>query len=151
MKYTIALCILLFSLMIISCKETKKTIKVSSNEFYSGKYEIKNLNGNELSRNLRFTIETSENKISGKTNCNNYFGTYTVSNANELKIGPLSATEMYCEEKVMKAERELFKAYYGQEDWAAAKRIVEGSIKPDSKEGRKNRLADLAGQNYDEI
>ncbi|MDB9914202.1 META domain-containing protein, partial [Flavobacteriaceae bacterium] len=38
-------------------------------------------------------------------------GTYTVSNANELKIGPLSATEMYCEEKVMKAERELFKAY----------------------------------------
>ncbi len=111
MKYTIALCILLFSLMIISCKETKKTIKVSSNEFYSGKYEIKNLNGNELSRNLRFTIETSENKISGKTNCNNYFGTYTVSNTNELKIEPLVATEMYCEEKIMKAERELFKVY----------------------------------------
>jgi heat shock protein HslJ len=97
--------------MIISCKETKKTIKVSSNEFYSGKYEIKNLNGNELSRNLRFTIETSENKISGKTNCNNYFGTYTVSNTNELKIEPLVATEMYCEEKIMKAERELFKVY----------------------------------------
>ena len=111
MKYTIALCILLFSLMIISCKETKKTIKVSSNEFYSGKYEIKNLNGNELSRNLRFTIETSENKISGKTNCNNYFGNYTVSNTNELKIEPLVATEMYCEEKIMKAERELFKVY----------------------------------------
>lgn len=111
MKYTIALRILLFSLIIISCKETKKTIKVSSNEFYSGKYEIKSLNGNELSRTLSFTIETSENKISGKTNCNNYFGTYTISNANELKIGPLGATEMYCEEKVMKTERELFKAY----------------------------------------
>jgi len=97
--------------MIISCKETKKTIKVSSNEFYSGKYEIKSLNGNELSRTLSFTIETSENKISGKTNCNNYFGNYTVSNTNELKIGPLGATKMYCEEKVMKAERELFKAY----------------------------------------
>ena len=111
MKYTIALSILLFSLAIISCKETKKTIKVSSNEFYSGKYEIKSLNGNELSRKLSFTIETSENKISGKTNCNNYFGIYTVSNTNELKIGPLGATEMYCEEKVMKTERELFKAY----------------------------------------
>ena len=97
--------------MIISCKETKKTIEAPYNEFYSGKYEIKNLNGNELSRNLRFTIETSENKISGKTNCNNYFGTYTIYNANELKIGPLGATEMYCEEKVMKTERELFKAY----------------------------------------
>ena len=110
MKYTIALCILLFSLMIISCKETKKTIKVSSNEFYSGKYEIKNLNGNELSRDLSFTIETLKNKISGKTDCNSYFGTYSVSK-NELDIGPLGATEMYCEDNVMKTERELFKAY----------------------------------------
>ena len=38
-------------------------------------------------------------------------GTYTVSNTNELKIESLVATEMYCEEKVMKAERELFKVY----------------------------------------
>jgi|TARA_B110000879_G_scaffold77664_1_gene108227 heat shock protein HslJ len=111
MKYTIALSILLFSLAIISCKETIKTIKNPSIDIYSGKYEIKSLNGNELSSTLSFTIETSENKISGKTNCNNYFGTYTISNANELKIGPLGATEMYCEEKVMKTERELFKAY----------------------------------------
>jgi len=42
-------------------------------------------------------------------------------------------------------ERELFKAYYGREDWAGAKRIVEGSIKPDSKEGRKKRLEELSG------
>ena len=111
MKYTIALSILLFSLMIISCKETKKTIEAPYNEVYSGEYEIKSLNGNESSRALSFTIETSENKISGKTNCNNYFGTYTISNADELKIGPLVATEMYCEENVMKTERELFKAY----------------------------------------
>ncbi|MBT4349418.1 hypothetical protein HOD19_01400 [bacterium] len=59
--------------------------------------------------------------------------------------------ENYDDRWIDHRERELFKAYYGQEDWAAAKRIVEGSIKPDSKEGRKNRLADLAGQNYDEI
>ena len=111
MKYTIALSILLFSLMIISCKETKKTIEAPYNEVYSGEYEIKSLNGNESSRALSFTIETSENKISGKTNCNSYFGTYTISKANELKIGPLVATEMYCEENVMKTERELFKAY----------------------------------------
>ena len=111
MKYTIALSILLFSLMIISCKETKKTIEAPYIEVYSGEYEIKSLNGNESSRALSFTIETSENKISGKTNCNNYFGTYTVSNTNELKIEPLVATEMYCEEKIMKAERELFKVY----------------------------------------
>jgi len=78
MKYTIALSILLFSLAIISCKETIKTIKNPSIDINSGKYEIKSLNRNELSSTLSFTIETSENKISGKTNCNNYFGTYTI-------------------------------------------------------------------------
>ncbi len=111
MKYTITLSILLFSLMISSCKETKKTIEAPSSEIYSGKYEIKSLNGSELARKLYFTVETSENKISGKTDCNSYFGNYTVTNNNEIKIGPLAATEMYCEEHVMKVERELFKAY----------------------------------------
>lgn len=111
MKHIITLSILLFSLMITSCKVTfEKTIEVPSSEVYSGRYEIKSLNGSELKRTLSFTIETSENKISGKTDCNNYFATYSVSK-NEIEIGPLGATEMYCEENVMKAERELLKAY----------------------------------------
>jgi heat shock protein HslJ len=111
MKYAITLSILVLLLMITSCKGTKKTIEASSNEVYSGAYEIKSLNGSKLARTLSFTIETSENKISGKTDCNNYFGTYTVSNTNEVKIKPLGATKMYCEENVMKAERKLLKAY----------------------------------------
>ncbi|GEM_PF-1719592 len=48
-------------------------------------------------------------------------------------------------------ERELFKAYCGKEDWSSAKRIVDGSISANSKEGRKKRLADLAGAKYEEI
>lgn len=110
MKHIITLSFLLFSLIVTFCKETRKTIEAPSNEIYSGKYEIKSLNGNELKRTLSFTIETLKNKISGKTDCNSYFGTYSVSK-NELDIGPLGATEMYCEDNVMKTERELFKAY----------------------------------------
>lgn len=111
MKYILTLSILLFTLMITSCKETKKTTEAPSYEVYSGKYEIKSLNGKELARTLYFTVETSEKKISGKTDCNSYFGNYTVTNNNEIKIGPLASTEMYCEEHVMKVEREIFKAY----------------------------------------
>lgn len=111
MKYTITLSILLFSLMTTSCKETKKTIEEPSNEIVSGKYEIKSLNGRMLVYTLFFDYEASENKISGKTGCNSYFGTFKPTNDNEIKIGPLASTEMYCEEDVMKIEFELLKAY----------------------------------------
>lgn len=48
-------------------------------------------------------------------------------------------------------ERALFKAYYAKQDWASAKRIVELSIKPKSKEDRIKRLQELSGKNYEEI
>lgn len=111
MKYTLTFSILLFTLMITSCKETKTTTEVPSYEVYSGTYELRSLNGKELARKLVFNIDASENKINGKTDCNSYFGTYTVTNNNEIKIGPLASTEMYCEEDVMKVEREIFQAY----------------------------------------
>lgn len=111
MKYTITLSILLFSLITTSCKETKKTIEEPSNEIVSGKYEIKSLNGRMLVHTLFFNLETSEDKISGKTDCNSYFGTFKPTIDNQIKIGPLASTEMYCEENVMKIEFELFKAY----------------------------------------
>lgn len=111
MKQTLTISILFFSIMFFSCNETKKTIEAPSYEVYSGKYEIKSINGRELKSKLYYTIDASENKISGKTDCNSYFGNYTVTNKNEIKIGPLAATEMYCEEPVMKIEREIFKAY----------------------------------------
>ncbi len=111
MKYVLTLSVIIFTILITSCKETKKTIETPSYQVYSGKYEIKSINGKELARKLNFIVDASENKISGKTGCNSYFGTYTVINNNEIKIGPLASTEMYCEEHVMKVEREIFKAY----------------------------------------
>ncbi len=92
-----------------SCNETKKVVEVESNEILSGKYEIKSTQGVPANK-LFFEIDASENKISGKTNCNTYGGNFSVTN-NEINIGPLMVTKMYCEEHVMKEEHSIFKAF----------------------------------------
>lgn len=103
--------ILLIALIILfsSCNNTKKIVEVTPNDIPSGKYEIRTVQGVTIYK-LSFDIDSSENKISGKTNCNSYGGNFSITN-NEIKIGPLMATEMYCEENVMKIERSIFKAF----------------------------------------
>ena len=110
MKQTIKFSVLIFSLFFISCKETKPNIEKTMINVYSGNYEIKSLNNQQLERKLFFTIDSNENKISGKTDCNNYFGNYIVTN-NKIEIEPLGVTKMYCEDDVMKVESKLFKAF----------------------------------------
>ena len=48
-------------------------------------------------------------------------------------------------------QRELFQAFYKAEDWQGAKRVVEATKDARSQEGRKARLEELSGMNYDEI
>ena len=110
MKQTIKFSVLIFSLFFISCKETKPTVEKTMINIYSGNYEIKSLNNQQLERKIFFTIDSNENKISGKTDCNTYFGNYIVTN-NKIEIEPLGVTKMYCEDDVMKVEAELFKAF----------------------------------------
>jgi heat shock protein HslJ len=110
MKQTIKFSVLIFSLFFISCKETKTTVEKKMINVYSGNYEIKSLNNQQLERKIFFTIDSNENKISGKTDCNTYFGNYIVTN-NKIEIEPLGVTKMYCEDDVMKVESELFKAF----------------------------------------
>ena len=86
MKQTIKFSVLIFSLFFISCKETKPTVEKKMMNVYSGNYEIKSLNTQQLERKLFFTIDTNENKISGKTDCNTYFGNYIVTNNNKIEI-----------------------------------------------------------------
>ena len=46
-----------------------------------------------------FTISFGENgKVSGKTDCNGFFGTYTQGSDGFIKFGPLASTMMYCED-----------------------------------------------------
>ena len=48
-------------------------------------------------------------------------------------------------------EQELFQAFCKTSDWPAAKRVVEATEDPHSKEGRERRLVILAGTPYEEI
>jgi heat shock protein HslJ len=111
MKQVIKFSILIFSLFFISCKETKPSVEETMITVYSGDYEIKSLNNQQLERKLFFTIDSNENKISGKTDCNTYFGDYVVTKNNKIEIELLGVTKMYCENNVMKFESELFKAF----------------------------------------
>ena len=111
MKQTIKLSILIFSMFFISCKETKPTLEKKIINVYSGNYEIKSLNTQQLKRKLFFKIDSNENKISGKTDCNTYFGNYVVTNTHKLEIEPLGVTKMFCEDNVMEVESKLFKAF----------------------------------------
>jgi len=43
-----------------------------------------------------FSRETGSGKLNGSAGCNNYFGSYE-TDGNELTIGDLGSTQMYCE------------------------------------------------------
>jgi len=48
-------------------------------------------------------------------------------------------------------QRELFQEYYKAQDWVGAKRIVEATTDPFSKQGRIKRLEQLTGKKYEKI
>jgi len=92
-----------------ACNETKKIAEVAPIEIPSGSYQIRTIQGVPVYK-MNFEIDNSENKISGKTNCNSYSGNYSLTN-NEINFGTFVSTKMYCEEHVMKEEHNLFKAF----------------------------------------
>lgn len=87
----------------------------------------------------------------------------TASFQEAITAGNLTAAEEWLYEAKIKQEaryderwfdhreREIFQAYCAIADWQGAKRIVEASFKEASKEGRKERLAQLSGQAYESI
>ena len=107
MKKSILLSTLLLLVILISCKDTKKVAENATPEIPSGKYEIRVVQGKVLNTKQYISFVASENKISGKTDCNGYTGGYTIDK-NTINFGPMTATKMYCEEHVMEAERSFF-------------------------------------------
>ena len=103
--------ILLLALIVVfsSCNGTKKTAEVAITDIPSGNYQIRSIMGVPVYK-MTFDVDASENKISGKTNCNTYSGNYSLEN-NEFNFGSIISTKMYCEEHVMKEEQNLFKSF----------------------------------------
>jgi hypothetical protein len=69
---------------------------------------------------------------------------------NEVALDPEQFPQ-YDERWLDHRQRELFQAFYKVEDWQGAKRVVESTVDVLSQQGRKDRLEELSGLNYEEI
>lgn len=44
-----------------------------------------------------FSLVLSEGKVTGKTDCNSFFGSYQIGSDGKISFGPLGSTKMFCE------------------------------------------------------
>ncbi|WP_213524272.1 META domain-containing protein [Nonlabens sp.] len=79
----------LMSITITSCKDMKDV---------DGDYEVTTVGSNDYSEyDITISIEMGEeNKISGKSACNQYFGSFKNPEKNQIEMGMLAGTKMYC-------------------------------------------------------
>ena len=74
------------------------TTASSTNQSILGKTWKWSTKANDTSKKSdAFTLTFSEDgKVNGKTDCNSFFGTYTIEGS-KISFGPLGATRMFCE------------------------------------------------------
>lgn len=102
MKNTIL--ILLISILLSSCDETKKVVDVAGQVQLSGTYQVTSLAGNKMTENApTITFSALENKVNGNTGCNQFFGTYTLD-LYALSFSEIASTEMACDMPIMATE-----------------------------------------------
>ncbi len=64
----------------------------------SGKYSLLEMDGNDISgENFTFELDAANQRLSGKTGCNNFVASYEVEEDGSLKFNPPLGTKMYCE------------------------------------------------------
>ena len=110
------LIIILFGLLSVkTCNNSKKTLSFSPDDMepkleLNGTYVIKSLHNEDVSAyNLEVNFNTEEQKVTGFSGCNRFFGNYTF-NENTITFGALGSTKMFCEEKANTIETNLFEA-----------------------------------------
>jgi len=86
--------ILLLSLFaLVSCKDAD----------LSGDYDVAMVGENDYSNHditLNIAMSDGENKISGKSACNSYFGSFEVVEGNQVKLSPMGMSKMMCPETI---------------------------------------------------
>jgi heat shock protein HslJ len=96
---SILICIL-FTVM--SCEDTK-------NSTPSGDYHLDMLNNNAIQDAITLTFDAANNKISGNSGCNSYFGNYTITDS-QISFKGMVSTKMACPPEKMKLEQEFLTA-----------------------------------------
>ncbi|NND63430.1 MAG: META domain-containing protein [Flavobacteriaceae bacterium] len=102
--------IILASLLLVACDETKKVIDVAGNVQLSGLYKVTSIDNNQISENnptLNFVA--LDKSIRGNTGCNNYFGKYNLD-LYALSFADIASTEMACDSTIMDTENAFMNA-----------------------------------------
>lgn len=106
----ILISILVLSLFITGCDETKKVIDAAGQVQLSGTYHILSIGQDIISENApNITFSALEKKVNGSTGCNRFFGTYTLD-LYALGFSEIASTEMACEEPIMTRENAFLSA-----------------------------------------
>lgn len=91
-----------------SCGSTKNSNSMQSEntstttEITNSYWEIESLDGKAVSslqeneKEIGFSLNKDENRITGFGGCNNFFGTYTLEEGNRISFSALGATKMAC-------------------------------------------------------
>ena len=115
---------IIFSLLLMSCDETKKVIDVAGSVQLSGAYTISNIGDDAISDNAPTIIFTAIDKgIKGNTGCNSFFGKYALD-LYALTFSDIASTEMACEEPRMSNENAFLQALRNTGSYAIENNVL---------------------------
>jgi len=110
-KISLLLSIICIAILVTNCNETKKVIDTAGAVQLSGNYTVTGIEGATIQTKSDLTLQfTAINKtISGNAGCNQFSGNYSLD-LYAINVGQIMATEIYCDEPIMKTERAYIKA-----------------------------------------
>lgn len=94
MKY-LTILLTVFALKSCGSSEQLATKSTIQDMTLSGAYTIISINNQKVNNELTIEFNSAENKASGFTGCNRYFGSYTLKD-NTITFGPMASTRKFC-------------------------------------------------------
>ena len=88
----------LLTLFVMSCKSynVEKTDSITDKHWKLKTLEGKEIMNNSENRAIHFTLSAKENRVSGFSGCNSFFGEYTLEKGNRIQFSNLGSTKMAC-------------------------------------------------------
>ena len=86
---------------------TEKTMTTVEKSIENTKWLISSLEGQDLTgeQEIYFILDAETNRVSGKSGCNTFMGTYTIEEGNRISFSELGSTRMMCPDlKINEAE-----------------------------------------------
>lgn len=115
MKNAIKSLVLILSLSLVSCEEKN----------LEGNYNVIEVSGEDMSEHgITLNIQKEEElRVGGNNSCNTYGADVSYDGSNNIEIGPIMATKIYCQEK-----RDIERAYMEQLANVKSYRFSQGEL-----------------------